>query len=205
MDFFRWSSVYLRLRVHFYSYELTQRLCFIFYIFIHTNSRVNRTAGEISIFGICSFTAPVLLFFTDSFSLLNQRIRELPKRSTSSPVLSIISLIILHHSSSNEWPLNSWIHIFWILHLLYKIYRRLIHYVTVLSKVNALRVYDIWVNISLADNSTLHIRPEWYFSSIFWEKVVLNVTKYGTEVKNNNIRRFKTNLLIYCLILMAWS
>ena len=52
------------------------------------------------------------------------------KWSTSCQALSIISQVIFHDSSSNELPVNFSIHMFWILHLLYKINWWPIHYVT---------------------------------------------------------------------------
>ena len=85
-------------------------------------------AGEIAILGICLFQHPGLLFqlyLMDTFSQLTQAIRELLKRSARSQVL-----FIFHDSSCNELPINFWIHIFWILYLLYKINRQPIHYVT---------------------------------------------------------------------------
>ena len=50
----------------------------------------------------------LILCLTDLFSWLNQPIRKLLKRSASGQVLSIISLVIFHDSSSNKLPvLNS--------------------------------------------------------------------------------------------------
>ena len=49
--------------VHFCSYKWAQRLCFIFDFFIYTNSYVNRTAGEIAIFGVRSLRCTGLLSY----------------------------------------------------------------------------------------------------------------------------------------------
>ena len=89
-------------------------------------------AEEIDILGIRSFRPldnSIQLYLTDPFSQVNQPIGELLKGSARGQVLSIISLVIFHDSSSYEFPDDLWIHIFWIKRLLYKINRTPIHYI----------------------------------------------------------------------------
>ena len=63
-DFFVWSWFYLGLWVLFCSYKWTQRLCWIFGVFIHPFSQVNHTAEEIAILGVRSLRRSRLLWFT---------------------------------------------------------------------------------------------------------------------------------------------
>ena len=96
------------------------------------NSLDNRAAGDLAILDVRSLQCKDcsnLLNLTDLFLQLNQPIRKLLKRSAKGQILSIISLVILHDSFSNELPVNFWIHIFWILLLPYKINWWPIHYV----------------------------------------------------------------------------
>ena len=99
----------------------------------------------------CPFvTAPGLLSLTltDLFTWVNQPTRELLKTSARGQVLSIISRIIFY-DSSNELPVNFWINIFWILHLISKINRWPIHYVP-LGKVWTRLSYSYGWNSSSA-------------------------------------------------------
>ena len=72
---------------------------------------------KITILSVRSLRCPWLLSHllnqTDSFSRLNKPIRELLKRSAKGQVFSIITRVTFHDSSSNELPLNFWIHIFY--------------------------------------------------------------------------------------------
>ena len=98
-----------------------------FSVFIHPVSQANRTVGEIEILGIRCYDAWTLslslslslwpFFQNDPFSRLNQPIRELLKNSARGQVLSIISLVIFHDSSSYKLSVKLWIHTFLILHL----------------------------------------------------------------------------------------
>ena len=60
-EFFLWSWVYLSLPVYFCSNKWIQKLRLIFDVFIHPNSHVNRTVGEIAILGVRSIQHPGLL------------------------------------------------------------------------------------------------------------------------------------------------
>ena len=64
LGLFGWSWVYLSLRINFYFYKWKLKLCLIFGVFIYPNSHVNRTAGELTLLGICSIRCTALLSFS---------------------------------------------------------------------------------------------------------------------------------------------
>ena len=90
------------------------------------------TTWEIAILDVRSLRRRDSLWLTQPYWVVRTTEptnQKTAKRSVRGQIMSMKSPIIFHDPSSNELPLNFWIHIFWILPLLFKINGQPIHYV----------------------------------------------------------------------------
>ena len=113
---------YLGLRVHFSSYEWTQRFCLVFDVSLHPNSHVNCTEGEEAIFRRLFVASAGLHLSLPNWPVsttepTKQRTKKFSRGSC------LVSLVIFYDFSSNKLPVKFWFHELLIWHLVCKINR----------------------------------------------------------------------------------